>query len=173
MATHAMSILGPQHTPASGHFWTPIVTQLTTANNDIDPILVLVLSDTGADTGLSGAFTVPENYVGTPKIRILAILDGLPSDGDNISFTYEHLSLADNASADAAFGTPDLGENSDAGSTGTAHGDEDLFELDITLSNNTTAAGEMVLFRFDVDSSANDFSGNILVTNLLFVYNDA
>ena len=132
-----------------------------------------VLADGGADEGVYGTFEVPENYVGTPKLRIRGILDGAPGAGDDLGFGFRKRASTDNEAADGTFDAEQTTQNTDIGSTGTNHSDEDNYVADITLTAGDYAAGDEVNFYLFIDSSGTTYAGNFLLRSLDFVYNDA
>ena len=165
MATHDIEIRGPDHLPESGVFFDRIGNQIAAAN-PIGNQLAEVLSDAGADRGWYDNFKVPQNYVGTPVIVLRGILDGAMTTV-TAAIGVRGIVLADNAAADVAYSTEDLGN------TAVDHADEDEVEILITLVNLVPVAGRMCYYHFFINADVNTYTGNILVTGLFFRFNDA
>src|SRR3972149_7171101 len=70
MSVHRMPILGWGTIPNSSGsvFFEPYNIKAT---NDVWDRLVCVFNDTATRIGLAGGFTVPKNYVGSPKIVVV------------------------------------------------------------------------------------------------------
>lgn len=132
-----------------------------------------VMADGGADEGVYGTVEIPQNYVSGAKLRIRGILDGAPGAGDDLGFGFRKRATADNESADGTFDAEQTTQNTDIGSTGTNHSNEDLYQADITLTDGDYAAGDEVDFYFFIDASGTTYTGNFLLRSLDFVYNDA
>jgi len=166
MATHQTPIMGPNTLPESGVFFDMVGNQIT-ATNEVGNQLALVMADGGSDVGIHGNFTVPQNYVGTGKIIVKGILDGVMTS-KTLAFGVQGIAREDNEAVDAAYSTEDLGNVT------ADHADEDLFKVEITLSNLTgLAAGDTVFYYFFIDASVNDYAGNVLITDLLLQFADA
>jgi len=166
MATHELPIIGPTTLPELGVFFDRVGNQIAAAN-EIGNQLAIVMADGGSDVGFYGSFNVPQNYVGTSIIVAKGILDGAMSS-NTLQFGIKGITKDDNEAADAAYCAEDTGNTTDD------HADEDLFEVIITLSNLTGfAVGDTVFFYFYIDASGNDYTGNVLLTDLLFRYADA
>ena len=165
MATHELPIIGHTVMPQSGVYWDKVGNQVT-ATNEFGNQLSIVMADGGTDEGFYGSFTVPQNYVGTPKVVVKGILDGAMSSV-TLQFGIQGITKADNEAVDAAYSAEDTGNNSDD------HADEDLVVVTITLSNFTGfAVGDTVFYYFFIDATGT-YAGNFLLTDLLFQYADA
>src|SRR5262245_59870958 len=93
-----------------------------------------VMADGGADEGVYVRFSLPKNFVGSPTLVIKGILDGAPGAGDDLGFGFRKRAVANNEAADGTFDAEQTVQNTDIGSTGTNHANEDLYEASITLT---------------------------------------
>lgn len=168
MATAEVNMLGTMTQLEAGVFPDLIKNQITTTNK-IGEVQCIVLSDGASDVGLHGSFKVPENYASAPVIVIRGVLDGAPSAAHILGFGINGISIDDNEAADASTSSDDLA-SATIGSNGSNHADEDFFEETIALSNLSVAVGETVYFQFFIDISITDYTGNFLMTDLLFRY---
>jgi hypothetical protein len=132
-----------------------------------------VLADGGSDEGVSVRFEVPQNYVGTPVLVIKGILDGAPSNGDDLGFGFRKRAVADNEAADGTYDAEQTFQSTDIGSTGSNHANEDVFVASITLTGADYAAGDTVFGNAYIDASGTTYTGNFLLTEVLFQYADA
>jgi len=166
MATHRIPILA-NAVPTGACSWASIKSQLTLTNSK-DQLCVKMPDPAGnGDHGVQGSFSVPENYVGTPVLRIVGILDGIA--GTNLAFGCQVLALADDGAFDQAYAAEDT-----ASADVSTEADEDLYVETISLSTPTFAAGDEAFFSFFVDdSAASPYTGNFLLTGLYFEYADA
>ena len=169
MATHRIGIISPNTLFAANIFPGRIADHLTLTNADIGNVGVIVLPELASDFGFYGDWMVPQNYVGTPKVVVTGIFDGEPGAGDDLGFTIKGKELADDETADAAFGTEDTFQDTDIG----AYADEDYFEFAITLSNIVPVVGETIYYLFARDDSATTYTGILLMSGLYFEYADA
>ena len=169
MATHRMSILGPNLKLESG-LYSDVVTNRGTWTNQVGNQLCIVVPDPngGGDHGLYGNFEVPQNYVGTGKIVAKGILDGAKT---SVVFAVgvRGLALADNEAADAAYSTEDIANIA----SGSNYADEDQLEISITLSNLSLTAGDTCYFYWFIDDSVHTYTTDFLLTDLLLEYADA
>lgn len=150
--------------PDSGVFFDRVGNQIT-ATNEVGNQLAVVLADGGSDEGFYGSFNVPQNYVDTPVIVVKGILDGVMTSV-TLQFGVQGITKDDNEAVDAAYCTEDTGN------TSADHADEDLAEVTITLSSFTGfAAGDTVFYYFFIDATGT-YTGNFLLTDLLFRYDD-
>jgi hypothetical protein len=173
MATLRKSVLGFTTLPESGVFPDTIANQITEATApSIGSQLCYVMADGGADEGLYFSFQVPKNYVGTPKLVVKGVLDGAPGASDTLGFGFRKRAVANNEAAD---GTYDAEQTVSAtiGSGGSAHSDEDQFELVIDLTAGDYAVDDQVYGYVYVDASGTSYAGNVLLTSVEFQYADA
>lgn len=132
-----------------------------------------VLADGGSDEGVYVKFSIPQNYVGSPVLVIRGILDGAPSNGDDLGFGFRKRAVANNESADGTFDAEQTAQDTDIGSTGSAYSNEDLYEETITLTAGDYAAGDEVYGYVYIDASGTTYAGNFLLTSVEFQYADA
>lgn len=129
--------------------------------------LVMTLKDPSADTGFYGVFQVPQNYVGTPKVVVIGVLDGTVG-ATSVDFEFSYLTRADNETIEAGW------EESVTFDTGNTNGwaTEDLLEDSGSCAANFTA-GDTVFYYFKRDQGTDDFVGDFHVVGLFFEYADA
>ena len=129
--------------------------------------LVMTLKDPTADTGFYGSFNVPANYVGTPVIKVVGILDGTVG-ATSVDFEFSYVALTDNETVEAGW------VESVAFNTGNTNGwaNEDLL-VDSAACSANFAAGDEVLYYFKRDQGTDDFAGDFHVVGLYFEYSDA
>jgi hypothetical protein len=128
-----------------------------------------VISDAGTSRGIYGRFTVPQDYTGSPVLRIVGILDGAPGASDVLAFGFRKRSVADNAAADGTFDAANTGSLT-IGSSGGNYADEDLVVLTITLTAGDYAAGNEVFYWLYIDATPNTYAGNLLLCDVEFQY---
>lgn len=169
MATHRISIMGANTVPdSSGKVFMDIIENQATIGTGTLNQLCMVMQPTaaGGDVGFSGSFSIPKNYVGSPKIIVKGILDGTPAD--ILAFGFAMIGIADAEAVDAAYEAADLVNKS----SWVGYTDEDLLELTITLTV-TIAVDDQVFYNFFRDDSVEDTTQNFLLTSLEFQYSDA
>lgn len=172
MALHRKSIINHTMLPDAGVFQDRIGNQITAATApSVGGLLAYVVADGGADEGWQGSFSIPKNYVGTPKIVVKGILDGAPGASDTLGFGFRKRAVANNESADGTFDAEQV-ISATIGSGGSAHADEDMFELLITLTAGDYAIDDEVFYYFYVDASGTSYVGNVLITRVEFEYTD-
>lgn len=132
-----------------------------------------VLADGGSDEGVYVRFKIPKNFVSTPKIVITGILDGVPSAGDDLAFGFRKRAVADNESADGTFDAEQTTQNTDIGSTGTNHADEDLYVAALTLTAGDYSVDDIVFGYLYIDASGTTYVGNFLLIDVEFEFADA
>lgn len=156
----------------TGVFPDTVANQITEATTpSIGNILCYVLADGGSDEGLYGSFTMPKNYVGTPKIVVKGVLDGAPGASDTLGFGFRKRATANNESADGTFDAEQT-VSSTIGSGGSNHSDEDLFETSITLTAGDYSVDDEVYFYLYIDASDTTYAGNFLLTQAELEYTD-
>ncbi|MGE3175932.1 MAG: hypothetical protein AB7O32_00565 [Vicinamibacterales bacterium] len=138
----------------------------------VGELLCHVLADGGADEGVYGLFSVPKNYVGTPKLVVKGILDGSPGASDTLGFSVRKRAVANNEAADGAFDAEQTA-SATIGSSGLAYADEDLLEMSVSLTAGDYAVDDQVFLYVAIDASGTSFAGNVLLTALEFEYADA
>ncbi len=131
--------------------------------------LCYVLEAVGADEGVYVKWAVPKGYSSTPKLVIRGILDGAPGAGDDLGFAVREHIAADNETADGTFATAQTIQNTDIGSTGSNHSDEDVYEASITLTATYAEDDDVFAYVF-IDDSGTTYGGNFLLTGIFFEY---
>lgn len=160
--------------PDSGVPYDLIANQITEGTTpSLGDLMAYVMADGGTDEGVWVRFNVPQNYVGTPKLVIKGVLDGAPSNGDDLGFGFRKRAVADNEAADGTFDAEQTVQNTDIGGTGSAYSDEDLYVASITLTGADYAVGDEVFGYAFIDASGTTYTGNFLLTDILFEYADA
>ena len=168
MATHRLPIMGFGTVPDStGECYSNVISNEVSLGTGLMKNLVMTLKDPSADTGFYGTFQVPQNYVGTPKIVVIGVLDGTVG-ATSVDFEFSYLTRVDNESIEAAW------EENVTFNTGNTNGwtTEDLLEDSGSCSANFTA-GDTVFFYFKRDQGTDDFVGDFHVVGLYFEYADA
>lgn len=138
----------------------------------VAPQIAYVMADGGSDEGVHVRFGIPKNYVGSPVLVVRGILDGAPGASDTLGFGFRKRAVANNEAADGAFDAEQV-VSATIGSSGSAHADEDLFELTITLTAGDYAVDDEVFGYLFIDASGTTYAGNVLVTSIEFQYADA
>lgn len=159
--------------PDSTCYPTMIADQITeVAAPSVGNIPAWLMVDGGSDNGVYVVFSIPKNFVGTPKLVVKAVLDGSPGASDVLGFTFRKRAVADNEAADGTF---DAEQTSSAtiGSGGSGHADEDLVEQSITLTAGDYSVDDQVYGYLALDVSSTTYAGNVLLTALEFEYADA
>lgn len=169
MATFQLPILGMTlGLDASGDIYPSILNvEMTLTNAKLQQCIVMEYP-TGSDIGFEVAFTVPQNYAGTPVLVIKGVLDGAPANV--LAFGAQQLSRDDNEAVDTVYEAEDTASNS----TWTDYADEDMYEETITLTPAAAyVVGDTVLLKFYRDDSVDTTTFNFLLTDLLFQYADS
>jgi hypothetical protein len=160
--------------PDSGVPLDLVSNQITAATApSVGNLRCYVLADGGSDEGVYCRFTIPKNYVGSPAVVIRGILDGAPSNGDDLGFSFRKRAVADNESADGTFDAEQTTQNTDIGGTGSAYSNEDLYATSITLTAGDYAVDDEVYGYLAIDASGTTYTGNFLLTSIEFQYADA
>ena len=160
--------------PDSTAFLDLIANQITEATSpSIGDLTCYVLVDGAADNGVYGRFSIPQNFVGTPKLVMRAVLDGSPGAADILGTGVRKRAVANNEAADGTFDAQELSAASVIGSNSLAYSDEDFIEQMIDLSAANYAVGDDVFFYFFLDVSVTTYAGNVLLLGLEFQYADA
>ena len=170
MATHEISVLGPMTAPdtSGGVFFEPLEAAMTLGTAAFGTTLGLTMvAPTGADIGVYGVFTIPQNYVGTPVLVIRGVID---EAANTLGFGIQFINLADSGAVDVAYDTEDTASNA----TWTGYAAEDVYEETITLTPAAAfAAGQQVFFFCYRDDSVDTQTGEFHLTSLHFRYADA
>lgn len=167
MSTHRIPILGPGTKPDSSGdvFFEPYSVKAT---NDVWDRLVLIFNDSGTRIGVDGGFTVPKNYVGTPKIIVVWTSTATANDVE-WDFDYRAVGGDDAESLDQA-GTQETVNQEDTAPSA-AH---ERMEAALTLSANFAVDDEVefALFRDGTDGG-DGMAAAAIVFSVFFEYADA
>lgn len=167
MATHRLSIIGHALAidGALGEvFFEPWAVDAGTPLHDT---LVLNFSATSTKDEIHGSFMVPENYVGTPLIRVLWTSAATTND---VVWDFDYNAVTDTESMDP--GAVDQAVTVTTTVDGTAN---DLNTSDLSLTASNFAAGDIVQFSLarDQSDSADTMANDAIVHDVLFQYADA
>lgn len=172
MATHRFSILGNE-IPDTGVPLDAVGNQISGAASPSVADLLCYVFGSGADEGVKGHFKVPKNYVSAPKIIITGILDGSPGASDTLQISWRKRAVAVNEAADGTFDAEQTGDSQTIGSGGGSFSDEDLIEMVITATAGDFAVDDQVYFYIYIDDGSSSYTGNFLVTEIEFQYEDS
>ncbi len=168
MATHRVPILGFGTVPdTSGDvFFEPYTIKAT---NDVWGRLVAIFNDTATRIGLQGGFTVPKNYVGSPKIVVVWTATATTGDVE-WDFDFRAVGGDDTESLDQSGTQESVNINDTAPSA--AH---ERMEASLTLTAGNFAVDdevEFTLFR-DGTNAGDTMAAAAIVFAVLFEYSDA
>lgn len=166
MATHRLSVLGPNSVPgAADVFFEPYDVKAT---NDVWKMLVCIFNDTATRIGLRGAFNVPKNYVGTAKL--IVVWTSTATSGDCVwDCDYRAVGGNDAESLDQA-GTQESVTVTDAAPTAA----NNRLEATLTLTSSNLAVDDTVEFELFRDGAASDtMAAAAILFDLIFEYADA
>lgn len=175
MATHRISLLGPNTMPdSSGNCWQDLYSRLAT--NDVWPFGVFnfggtISNNTQPSTriGLYGQVAIPKNYVGTASI-VVVWTSTLTSGNVVWDFDYRAITGNDSESLDQS-GTQESVSVTDA-APGAAHR---RLEASVNLTSANLAADDTLewgLFRDGADA-ADTLAGTAILVDVLLQYADA
>jgi putative transposon-encoded protein len=139
------------------------------ATNDVWKRLVVIFNDTATRIGLRGGFTVPKNYVGTPKIIVVWTATAITGDVE-WDFDYRAVGGNDVESLDQA-GTQETVNLND-----TAPGAEHRrLECLLALTAANLAVDDEVEFELfrDGTDAGDTMAAAAIVFEVLFEYQDA
>jgi hypothetical protein len=164
-----MPIMNAMFRPdASGEVFESTLEQelaLATAVFGVTPAWVMQ-APTGSDIGFYGAFKIPQNYVGTPKLVIRGVLEG--NTGTKGFGLQQTGGIADNEPIDVAYEAEDVS----SGVT-TGHAAEDMYEEIITITPTSAyVVDDTVFFFFFLDDSVDTQTTEFYLTGLFFRYDD-
>lgn len=129
--------------------------------------VITIQAPTGADIGIYGNFTIPQNYAGTP---VLVIRGVIAEAANTLAFGFQQIGLAHSDALDQALEAEDVANNA----TWTGLAAEDVYEETITITPGSAyAAGDVVPFFFYRDDSVDTQTGEFHLLDLLFRYSDA
>lgn len=166
MATHRISILGPNTLPdTSGNvFFEPYPVKAT---NDFWKYLIAIFNDTATKDALYTQFMVPQNYVGTAKFYV--IWTSAATSGNVVwEIAYRTVGGDDTTSLDQATAEETVSVT-DAAPTAT----DRRMTPSMTPTAGNFAAGETVQVRLARDGTAADtMAAAAQVHDLIFEYAD-
>lgn len=167
MSVHRIPILGFGTVPDnSGNvFFEPYTIKAT---NDVWGRLVAIFSDTVTRIGLRGGFTIPKNYMGTPKI--IVVWTSTATTGNAVwDFDYRAVG-GDNLESLDQVGVQEAATVTDAAPTA-AH---NRLEASITLIATNLAVDDEVEFEFfrDGANASDTMAAAAIVFEVLFEYTD-
>jgi hypothetical protein len=167
MSTRRIPILGFATKPDnSGNvFFEPAA--INFAANDLYHHLVAAFKDTSTKDILGGAFVVPKDYVGSPKI--IALWAAIPTTGD-VVWDFDYRAIADAESLDPTTHQESLTVTTTV--PGTAR-QRVTSSMSLTAAN--LAVDDVVLFHLARDGAAagDTLAGVAYLVALLFEYTDA
>lgn len=169
MAVHTLPILGAGTLPDTTGNVYPEPAAVNLQSNDRYPQSVFVFADTSTRITLGGNFQVPQNYVGTPKVRLTWAC--VPTSGD-VRWEFDYTAVADGESAD-----PSADQESVA-ATVTVPGTARLKKVtEIALTAGNLTAGDTVQFRVARDGAEagplDTLAGSAYLLAAEFSYADA
>lgn len=167
MATHAIDILGSSTLPDTSGSVTPESAAVNLQANDRYPGLVFAFADSGTRIALGGTFVVPQNYFGTPKIRVFVATTATSGDW---RYEFDYTAIADGESTDPS------SDQESVGSTVTVPGTARLLDVqDIALTAGNFAAGDLVQFSIvrDGADAADTLAATLYLIKAQFVFNDS
>ena len=168
MATHRRSILGFATVPddSGDVFFEPYSVKAT---NDVWKRLVLIFNETSSRRGLRGAFNVPKDYVGSPKI--IVVWTAIATSGDvEWDFDYRAVGGNDVESLDQT-GTQQSVNIADTAPSAI----HERLEAVLALTAANLAADDTVLFELFRDGvdAGDTMAAAAIVHDVLFEYSDA
>lgn len=167
MATKRLPIIGWQSIPnATGAFFEPYTVKATNDNWSHQP---LVLNDTATRIGISGAFNVPFDYVGTASLVV--VWTSTATSGDvEFDFDYRAIGGNDTESFDQATAQESVNSNDTAPSAS-----HERMEITIDLTDGNFAVNDTVEYKFfrDGTDGGDTIAAAVMVFDLFFEYADA
>ncbi len=126
----------------------------------------------GTDRGVYLRFSIPKNYVGTPKLVVRGVLAGAVSATHTLGFGFRKRAVANNEAADGTFDAEQVVSSTIGSTGGSAHSDEDLIELSITLTAGDYAVDDEVFGYLFRDQSGTTYTGTFALTSAELEYTD-
>ena len=164
MATHRINILGAMTLPdTSGEVYFQPYSVVDTGAV-VDP-MVLMFNDSGTVDGVRGVFQVPQNYVGSPVLRIV-----WTADATSGTCVFDWSVLPRSGTEDMGAAAARTTETDSTTKSSTAFARE---TNDITLTAGDYAAGDTVLFELFRDTITDTMAADCAVFEVLFEYADA
>ncbi len=139
------------------------------ATNDVWKRLVVIFNDTANRNGLSGGFSVPKNYVGSPKIIVVWTTTATTGDVE-WDFDYRAVGGDDTESLDQTGTQETVNQNDTAPSA--AH---ERLEAVLALTAGNFAIDDEVTFELfrDGTDAGDTMAAAAIVFELIFEYTDA
>lgn len=167
MATHRVSILGPNTMPdTSGNvFFEPSGIKRT---NDLYNELIVVFKDSGTKISLRGAFVVPVNYVGTPVVRIVWAANNTVANSEAVwDFDYRAIAVAETVD-------PTTHQESVTVTTTCSTTVWNRNDSTVSLTAGNLAAGDYVEFLLSRDGAdaSDDLAQDVQLLGAFFEYVD-
>lgn len=171
MATHFLSLpVFVWHPTSDIASWQTGERQVKQSTASVpSPRWIEWLFDADTDEFIVTSFIVPNNYVGTPVLRIFYKCTTATSGTAAFEVRVQAVSPGDATDVDAdAYDTVNTGTDVVPGTVGY------LDIVNVTLSNaDSMAAGDLVTMGVNRDISADSVAQDIEVVGFAFVYNDA
>ena len=168
MATQRIPILGiGTSVGTSGDVFLESYT--VKATNDVWKRLVVIFNDTANRNGLSGGFSVPKNYVGSPKIIVVWTTTATTGDVE-WDFDYRAVGGDDTESLDQTGTQETVNQNDTAPSA--AH---ERLEAVLALTAGNFAIDDEVTFELfrDGTDAGDTMAAAAILFGLIFEYSDA
>lgn len=165
MATYLLPILGGAIPDLSGDvFPEPLSIK---ASNDQYGIFVWVFNDTSVRDGLSGSFTVPNNYDSAANLVVYWLTTAITGDVE-IDFDYTSIAVGENFDPSA---NQEAVNNNDTANGTTLF----LNSVTISLTDGNFVAGDIVQFELfrDGTDGGDTIAAAIMITAAYFQYDDA
>lgn len=172
MATREIDLLNmlTNVDPTGDVYVAPIASILTLTNapGGSNCIVMPAAATISADSGIEGAFRVPQEYVaGSETVVVDGILEGAPSTLF-IAFGIQFKEYADDDAFDVALGTQRIA--SDNSHTQSA---VDYYKETIDVSAESWTVGRWVHYFFFIDDSVHTYTSRFLLTGLTLQIQDA
>jgi len=166
MATHKRSIIGNAIPDASGDVYAAPYSAVFGAPTaaDLDP-MCFFFNDSGTKDAIRGSFVVPDNYVGSAKIKIHW---SSSTTSNNVQWDFHYLTRSDGEDLGAA-----ATDNTDTVSASPPATGDELQIDEITLTEGDFAAGDEVFFALFRDSVTDAHADTVGLIDALFEYADA
>ena len=168
MATLRIPILGAATVPddSGDVFLEPYSVKAT---NDVWKRLVVIFNDSGTRIGLHGAFNVPKNYVGAPKVIVVWTATATTGDVE-WDFDYRAVGGNDTESLDQT-GTQETVNIADTAPSAI----HERMEAVLALTAANLAADDTLLFELfrDGTDAGDTMAAAAIVHGVLFEYSDA
>lgn len=149
----------------SGNVWAEPAS-ISQPTNDRYPNIVFRFKDTATKDGLGGSFTVPKNFVGSPKIY--AMWTTTATSGNAI-WNFDYTAIAAGETLDPSADQESLTVTTAAPGTTQLRVDS---SMSITAAN--LAVDDIVQFKFSRNGAGSDtIAADLILYKLVFEYQDA